>query len=150
MKSILLIIGLTFATAVQSQTISPPVVELQARHNTVSGSFIVANQTLFPMAVAFEPFSLKPGIHPEFRKLDSSVHLELSSSSVRLGPKQALSISYRITSDSLPAYLTIYASFSGLRQREAPIVLKLPHTIWLCEKRGCRKEFFEQAEIKIK
>jgi len=150
MKSILLIIGLTFATVASAQTIAPPVIELQAKHNTVSGSFIVANQTLFPLAVTFESFSFTPGVRPEFRRLDSSVHLELSSTSVRLGPKQALSIGYRITADSLPAYLTVYCSFTGLHQSGAPVVLRLPHTIWLCEKKGCRKEAFQRAGIKTK
>jgi hypothetical protein len=117
-----------------AQTIQPIIVEYNGK---AGGKFQVTNNTLEPMAIALEPksFSLDDKGWATYRKLDDSLHLELSTMSFRLEPKQTYYIFYKAHSDILPAWFTVYAVFSPIRKNEGLRVrIMLPHTVYLYQK----------------
>ncbi len=119
------------ADRAHSQNVSPIIAEYTVK---AAGSFEVTNSSIAPSIVVLEPKSFK--IHEdgegEFRDLDASIHLELSTTSLRLEPKQSARIFYKVTADNVPAWLCIYASFSPVKKKEGINVrMMLPHTIYL-------------------
>jgi hypothetical protein len=107
-----------FGFVAHAQTISPVVVEYQERGE---GKFELTNSSLQPLVVVLEPksFSIAPDGAGMFRPLDPAIHVELSTMSVRLLPKQSYTVFYKAWADSLPQWFTIYASF--LRRKDSPV-----------------------------
>ena len=145
-----------FGFVAHAQTISPVVVEYQERGE---GKFELTNSSLQPLVVVLEPksFSIAPDGAGMFRPLDPAIHVELSTMSVRLLPKQSYTVFYKAWADSLPQWFTIYASFSSpQRQPGLSVRIMLPHTVYLCQKKPLRKEaimvsnvFFDQDNHRI-
>ena len=83
-----------------AQTIQPLIVEYNGK---AGGKFQVTNNTLEPMAIVLEPksFSLDDKGWATYRKLDDTIHLELSTMSFRLESKQTYYIFYKAHADIL-------------------------------------------------
>lgn len=123
-----------FSSCLYAQTVQPLIVEYK---QTADGMFTVTNNTLKPMAVVLEPrsFRVLPDGTAQFRPLDSAIHLELSTMSIRLAPKQSYTIFYKAHADKTPAWFTIYASFSALTHGSGlALKIMLPHTVYLYQK----------------
>lgn len=123
-----------------SQTVAPPVVEYQQK---ADGQFTLTNNSLSAYVVVLEPksFSINRDGKDIFRPLDPGIHLKLSSMSIKLLPKQSYTVFYSVKSDTLPAWFTIYSTFS-LQQRGPGINLRimLPHTVYLYQKTPLAKD----------
>lgn len=123
-----------FTGGLAAQTVQPVIVEYKGK---ADGKLALTNNTTSPMVVVLEPksFSITPEGKGIFRDLDSSIHVELSSMSVRLQPKQTYYVFYKATSDKLPAWFTLYATFSSPKHSEGlDVRLMLPHTVYLYQK----------------
>jgi len=103
--------ALFLGTTVFAQSIQPVIVEYIEKGE---GKFELTNNTLTPMAVVLEPksFNITPDGRGVYRPLDSGIHVELSTMSLRLEPKQTYYIFYKAKAEVLPAWFTVYAVFS--------------------------------------
>jgi hypothetical protein len=122
-----------------AQTISPIIVEYREKG---SGTFQVTNNTLTPLVVLIEAqsFSIAPDGSAVYRPLDPGIHVDLSANSVKLAPRQSSYIFYKTRADKLPAWYTIYATFSPA-QHEPGLNMRvmLPHTVYLYQKQSMQK-----------
>ncbi|MBS1800557.1 MAG: hypothetical protein JSS95_12120 [Acidobacteria bacterium] len=117
-----------------AQSVQPVIVEYKGK---ADGKVALTNNTMSPMVVVLEPksFSITPEGKGVFRDLDSNIHVELSAMSVRLQPKQTYYVFYKATADQLPAWFTLYATFSSPKHSEGlDVRLMLPHTVYLYQK----------------
>src|ERR1700733_14969276 len=99
------VLVLLFASVASAQTVFPVTSEYGKKAN---GSFLIQNNTILPQAVTIEAYNFfidKTGRHN--RKLDSTTHIQLSETSMRMGPKETHEISYRIKCDVLPCEVLI-------------------------------------------
>ena len=132
LRSILIL--LLFSTSLLAQSIQPVIVEYTGK---ADGKVALTNNSLSPMVVVLEPksFSITPEGKGIFRTLDSDIHVELSSMSVRLQPKQTYYVFYKATADKLPAWFTLYATFSSPQHTNGlDVRMMLPHTVYLYQK----------------
>jgi len=123
-----------------AQTISPIIVEY---HQKGSGRILLTNDTLTPLVVVLQPesFSIAPDGKATYRPLDRGIHVELSTTSLRLMPRQQYYVFYKTSADSLPAWFTIYATFSPAQaSRGLTVRIMLPHTVYLLQKQPLAKE----------
>ncbi|HTV81424.1 MAG TPA: hypothetical protein VME18_02145 [Acidobacteriaceae bacterium] len=123
-----------------AQTISPIIVEY---HEKGAGRILLTNDTLTPLVVILQPesFSIAPDGRAIYRPLDPGIHVELSTTSVRLMPRQQYYVFYKTSADSLPAWYTIYATFSPAHRGPGLTVrIMLPHTVYLLQKEPLRKD----------
>lgn len=123
-----------------AQTIEPVIVEYTEK---ADGRFEVRNDTLTPMAIVLEPrsFSIAADGRGIFRALDAGIHIALSTNSFRLEPRQSYYVFYKASADVLPAWFTVYATFSPVRAGPGMTVrVMLPHTVYLYQKRPLNKE----------
>lgn len=124
----------------RAQSVSPIIVEYKEKG---SGRIELTNDTLTPLVVILQPqsFSIAPDGTAKYRPLDPGIHVELSTTSVRLMPKQQYYVFYKTHADSLPAWYTIYATFSAA-QRGPGLNLRimLPHTVYLYQKQPLQKD----------
>jgi len=128
------------SAAACAQTISPIIVEYNQKGE---GKIELTNNTLSPLVVILQPqsFSITPDGTAVYRPLDPGIHVDLSTTSVRLEPTQSYIVFYKTHADALPAWYTIYATFSpvqrgpGLNMR-----IMLPHTVYLYQKQSLQKE----------
>jgi hypothetical protein len=80
-------------------------------------------------------FSITPEGRGKYRTLDPHIHLELSSTSTKLQPGQTYYVFYKAKADALPAWFTIFSTFSGARhQNGVDVRIMLPHTVYLMQK----------------
>ena len=117
-----------------AQSVQPVIVEYKGK---ADGKVALTNNTMSPMVVVLEPksFSITPEGKGIFRDLDSNIHVELSTMSIRLQPKQTYYVFYKATADQLPAWFTLYATFSSPKHSEGlDVRLMLPHTVYLYQK----------------
>ena len=133
MKRFLLALAFLFAAAphASAQTISPVIVEFPEK---ADGRFQVFNDGDIPISVVVEPhsFSVDSTGKATFRKLDPGLHVELSTTSFRLGPKQAYYVFYKATSETFPNWFCIYATVTGpTTPNGLKLALELPHTVYL-------------------
>jgi P pilus assembly chaperone PapD len=122
--------------SVHAQTISPVIVEYTGK---AEGKFQLTNDGLTPLAVVLEPSSFSVGLNgkPVFRPLDPTIHLDLSTMSFQLQPKQTYYIFYKAHADTLPAWFTVRAIFSGIQRADgAKVRIILPHTVYLYQKKA--------------
>lgn len=118
----------------RAQTVQPLITELQGRGE---GKFAITNNTLEPMIANIEPrsFSIDEAGKGVFRKLDTTIHLELSAMSVRLQPSQTYYVFYKATAETMPAWFSIYTTFIPLRHTSTlEVRIQLPHTVYLYQK----------------
>lgn len=117
--------------AAEAQTIRPVIVEYL---DDARGRFELENPTLYPLQVVLEgrSFSVDDEGQQVFRPLDGSIRLRLSQMSLTIPPRQTRTVFYEVTADSLPAWLSIYATFGGYpRQDGMNVQVELPHTVYL-------------------
>lgn len=122
-----------------SQTVSPMIQEFIGE---AEGRIALTNNTPEPVAVVLEPrsFNIAPDGHGVYRSLDSKVHLKLSSTSFRIDPGQTLYALYRAKADTLPAWFTIYSTFSMVGHRTGlDTRILLPHTVYIYPKKRASK-----------
>ena len=130
------------STSLHAQSIQPIISEYTGQ---VVGKFLVTNDTLSSMAVVLDPKSFRIGEdgRGSFRSLDSTVHLSLSTSSFRLGPKQSFYVFYKAKVEAAPAWFTIYAAFTPLNSGPGMKVrVLLPHTVYLYQKQPAEEKDF--------
>lgn len=132
----------------RAQSVQPLIAEYT---DHASGFFEVTNSSLEPSVVVLEPksFSIDEDGTGEFRALDPSIHLELSMTSVRLEPHQTARVFYKVSADTVPAWLSIYAGFSPLKAHAGLNVrILLPHTIYLYQRQPLQKSAIEMEEVR--
>jgi hypothetical protein len=118
-----------------AQTISPVIQEYQGK---ADGRFQIYNDSEVPLTVVLEPhsFAVDSNGNPTFRKLDAEIHVELSSTSFRLQPKQTYFVFYKASSETLPNWFCIYATITGSTTPTGiKLALQLPHTVYLLDKK---------------
>jgi hypothetical protein len=139
MKFLRFALPILLSGAACAQTVSPIIVEYKEKGE---GKILLTNNTLTPLIVTLEPesFSIAPDGTAIYRKLDAGIHVDLSTSSVRLQPRQEYYVFYKTHADALPAWYTVYATFSAA-QRGPGINLRimLPHTVYLYQKQPLQK-----------
>src|ERR1700748_1913885 len=122
--------ALLIGTRSFAQSIQPVILEYTEK---ADGKFELTNDTLTPMAVVLEPksFDITPDGRGVYRPLDAKIHIELSSMSFRLEPKQSYYVFYKAHADTLPAWFTVYATFSPIRSDPGlKVRIMLPHTVY--------------------
>jgi hypothetical protein len=123
-----------------SQTVQPVISEYQVK---ADGKFALTNGTLTPMVVVLEPksFSITPDGQGLFRPLDKDIHVELSAMSARLEPGQTYYVFYKAHAEQLPAWFTVYSTFSSVQHHSGlDVRIMLPHTVYLYQKHPLNKE----------
>ncbi len=131
---------LTAHHSASAQQIQPVIMEYR---NKAEGKFSVINNTLEPMAVVLEPksFSISPDGRGTFRNLDPTIHVQLSTMSVKLQPLQSYTIFYKADAENFPAWFTIYSTFSAARAGASISVrVQLPHTVYLYQNKPINED----------
>jgi len=135
------------AGSMLAQSVQPVIVEYKGK---ADGKVALTNNTMSPMVVVLEPksFSITPEGKGVFRDLDSNIHVELSTMSVRLQPKQTYYVFYKASADQLPAWFTLYATFSLPKHTEGlDVRLMLPHTVYLYQKQSIAESNIEVSSL---
>ena len=123
-----------------AQTVSPVIVEYKGK---AEGKIALTNNTLAPMAVVLEPrsFSVTPDGNGVYRQLDPGIHVDLSSMSFRIEPGQTYYVFYKAKADKLPAWFTVYSTFSAVKHTSGlDVRILLPHTVYIYPKKPQSKE----------
>ena len=154
MKRFLLATACLFflAPLAPAQTISPVIVEYPDK---ADGRFQLYNDADVPLTVVVEPhsFSVDPTGRATFRKLDPGLHVELSSTSFRLAPKQTFYVFYKATTETFPNWFCIYATVTGpTTSTGLKLALELPHTVYLLGHKSLdpSQVTWDRAEIIVK
>lgn len=126
----------TGAAPVVAQSISPPISEY--RGGKARGSFVVTNQTLFPLTVVLQPKGFKVTEDGDLYDipLDTAiVKLRLSTLSFRLQPRQAYTVFYEADADSVPYWFNIWSGITGSRTESGiNLRIELPHVVYLYQR----------------
>ena len=153
---VLLVAGFAFFTHLFSidlgaQTIQPVIVEYVGK---ADGKFLVTNESLAPMVIVLEPrsFSIDPSGAGVYRPLDPGIHVKLSTTSFRLEPNRSFYVFYKASADRLPAWFTVYATFSQNRPPAQPPVgmsvrVMLPHTVYLYQKKPISQDSIHVQDL---
>lgn len=146
----MLVIG--FASVAHAQTESPLVQEFGKK---ISGSYTIRNDTLKPVSLVIESYSItydSAGQH--YHPLDSSIHLQLSETSTRLSPQETHEISFRAKCDTYPCQLAfanelVIGHTQGDKDHPSvAICVILPEVVYACDKaKDCRKNILTQAGL---
>lgn len=116
------------------QTVQPVITEYKG---TADGRLLLTNNTLKPMVVVLEPksFSIDQNGKGQFRHLDPGINVQMSSTSVKLQPKQSYYVFYKASAETLPSWFTIYAAFTAVEHSSGvDLRILLPHTVYLYQK----------------
>ena len=127
---------LFLSPALAAQTISPVIVEYREQ---AAGRFQIHNDSDFPLTVVLEPrsFTVDSAGKPTFIALSPEIHLDLSTMSFRVGPKQDYFVFYKAKADKLPNWFCVYANITGPHTQEGiQVRLELPHTVYLLGKKA--------------
>jgi hypothetical protein len=122
---------LFLAPLTSAQTVSPVIVEYPDK---ADGRFQVYNDADIPLTVVLEPhsFTVDSTGKAVFRRLDSSLHVQLSATSFRLAPKQTYYVFYKATTETYPNWFCIYSVISGaVTPTGLKLAIELPHTVYL-------------------
>jgi len=114
-----------------AQTISPVIVEYADK---ADGRFQVYNDAEIPLTVVLEPhsFTVDSTGKAIFRKLDPGLHVQLSTTSFHLAPKQTYYVFYKATTEAHPNWFCIYATVTGpVSASGLKLEIELPHTVYL-------------------
>jgi hypothetical protein len=136
----ILLLLLTAAAYSPAQTVSPVIQEYQGK---ADGRFQIYNDLEVPLTVVLEPhsFAVDSNGDPTFRKLDPEIHVQLSSTSFRLQPKQTYFVFYKATSETLPNWFCIYATITGSTTTTGlKLAIQLPHTVYLLDKQSLGRD----------
>jgi hypothetical protein len=125
----------------QAQTVRPLIAELG---NPAKGRVEYVNDSLTPLNVVLsaKSFTVSEAGEISYRPLDPNIHLKLSTTSFRIQPQQSYFVFYEASSPAAPAWLVIYAAFSGFAlrtQQGMNVRLELPHTVYLLPKQAVDK-----------
>ena len=132
------------AATLPAQSIQPVIVEYKS---AADGKFTVTNNALTPMVVVLEPrsFDITDEGKGLYRDLDPHIHVDLSAMSFTLQPGEAHYVFYKASADRLPAWFTVYATFSSPHHSDGlDVRLMLPHTVYLYGKPNV-----EQREVQL-
>src|ERR1700687_488210 len=137
MKRMFLAVACLFflAPLAPPQTVSPVIVEYPDK---ADGRFQVYNDADIPLTVVLEPhsFTVASTGKATFRKLDPGLHVQLSTTSFRLAPKQTYYIFYKATTEAYPNWFCIYATVTGpVTPTGLKLAIELPHTVYLVGRR---------------
>jgi hypothetical protein len=131
-RMILAIVCLLFlAPPAPAQTISPVIVEYADK---ADGRFQIYNDAGIPLTVVLEPhsFTVDSTGKAAFRKLDPGLHVQLSTTSFHLAPKETHYVFYKATTETFPNWFCIYATVSGaVSPSGLKLAIELPHTVYL-------------------
>ena len=147
MRLLSLVMSFAVGTGALAQTVQPVIVEYKGK---ADGKFAVTNNTLSPMVVVLEPksFSINSSGRGIFRPLDPGIHLELSSMSMKLQPKETYYVFYKASADKLPAWFTVYATFASPQHSEGlDLRMMLPHTVYLYQKEAMTEESIQVKDL---
>ena len=130
------------ASRASAQTISPLVTEHGAK---ASGRVELRNDADWPLDVVMEPrgFTVDETGELHDRPLAPGVRIKLSAMSLRIPPKQTRYVFYEASSEVLPSWFVLYASFRGFPAREfrgAAIQLELPSVVYMLPKRAMQAD----------
>jgi hypothetical protein len=133
MKRMFLAVGclLFLAPLAPAQTVSPVIVEYADK---ADGRFQVYNDADIPLTVVLEPhsFTVDSTGKAIFRKLDPGLHVQLSTTSFRLAPKETHYVFYKATTESYPNWFCIYSTITGPTSPTGlKLAIELPHTVYL-------------------
>ena len=119
-----------------AQSISPPISEY--RGVKARGSFVVTNQTLFPLTVVLQPKGFKVTEDGDLYDvpLDTTVvTLRLSALSFRLQPRQAYTVFYEAQADTVPYWFNVWSGITGSKTESGiNLRIELPHVVYLYQK----------------
>jgi hypothetical protein len=130
----------------RAQAVSPLIREYKGK---AEGMIALTNNSVVPMAVVLEPrsFSITADGSGIYRPLDSGIHIKLSPMSTRIDPGQTYYVFYEAKADKLPAWFTIYSTFSAVGHGSGPdLRIVLPHTVYIYRKKAQSKE--DVVEVK--
>lgn len=120
----------------RAQSVQPVIMEYTVK-GASSGSYVISNDMLVPIFVSIQAqsFTIDPSGKALYQPLSKNIHLDLSTTSLKLPPKQSRTIYYRASADQLPAWFTIYSTLMGVPgQKGITMQLRLPHTVYLLPK----------------
>ncbi len=129
-----------------AQSVSPPIIEY--RGDKARGSFIVGNQTLYPLTVVLQPKGFRVDEDGDLSDipLDTAiVTLKLSTLSFRLQPRQSYTVYYEVKADSVPYWFNIWSGVTGSKTESGiNLRIELPHVVYLNQ-----KEKLKQPDVAI-
>lgn len=137
---------MTAPVPVAGQSVSPPIVEY--RGDKARGSFIVGNQTLYPLTVVLQPKGFQVDEEGDLSDvpLDTAiVALKLSTLSFRLQPRQSYTVYYEVKADTVPYWFNIWSGITGSKTESGiNLRIELPHVVYLNQ-----KEKLKEADVAI-
>lgn len=134
---------------VQAQQLTPLIAEYRG---SASGSFEVTNTSATPSVVLLEgkSFSIALDGTGQFRALDAAIQLDLSATSLRLEPRQSAHIFYKVITPTVPAWLSIYASFTPAHKTTGVNVrVMLPHTIYVYQRQALTRDAIRVSRVRF-
>lgn len=133
--SVILLLAMP-GTPASAQSISPPISEY--RGTKARGSFVVTNQTLYPLTVVLQPKGFQVTDDGDLYDipLDTAiVKLRLSTLSFRLQPRQAYTVFYEADADTVPYWFNIWSGITGSKTESGiNLRIELPHVVYLYQK----------------
>lgn len=133
--------------SLSGQTVRPVVVEAVG-HDSAKGRFELVNESLVPMNTIIEVkgFRIDLNGNVTFQQLDPSIHVRLSTTSLRIPAKQSRYVFYEAKADRLPAWFVINSTFVGARAKNGlSIEIGLPHSVYLLP-----KEPLDRGDVRVK
>jgi hypothetical protein len=129
-----------------AQTVRPIIDEniVKGPGKKAKGKIEYINDSLETLTVtlATQSFTVSDKGDMLYRPLDAGIHVKFSATSFRIPPKQNYLVFYEAYADAVPAWMVVYATFAGYRQKTEEglsIQLLLPHTIYLLPKDQVKK-----------
>jgi hypothetical protein len=136
-----------------AQTVRPVVDEniVKGPGKKASGRIEYVNDTLQTLTVTLDSrsFTVSDTGDLSYQPLDARIHVKFSATSFRISPKQNYFVFYEASSDSVPAWFVVYATFAGFAEKTKEglsLQVLLPHTIYLLPKQTVRKE---ELQVKV-
>lgn len=120
-----------FVPSSHAQAVSPLIQEYKGK---AEGMIALTNNSPVPMAVVLEPrsFTITTDGDGIYQSLDPRIHLQLSSMSSRIEPGQTYHVFYKAKAATLPAWFTIFSTFSPVGHRsDVDVRIVLPHTVYI-------------------
>jgi hypothetical protein len=128
---------LLIAKGMQSQTISPIVVECGLK---CSGEFHLTNNSTKPMIAMINVygFHMVAG-HPVQIPLDAQTLVKLDQTSARISPQDSHTFGYKVFCSQEPCMIQLVASMVIGKPAGVQVRLQLPHVVYACQKqKDCR------------
>ena len=130
-----------------AQTVRPVIDEniVKGPGRKAKGKIEYVNEGLETLTVtlATQSFTVSDKGDMLYRPLDGGIHVKFSATSFRIPPKQNYLVFYEAYADAVPAWMVVYATFAGYKEKTAEglnIQVLLPHTIYLLPKEQVKKD----------